>query len=147
MYSRPMCMHVFIQETSIHSFINLACYISYYLICCDLPCGFLHAINFRVICAQSHSPVFSLINERWVWRRHATTQNITRRPSSLETVLLLCVCVHAQIIVYNSLSFVVVVFKFEHSNIIKVDQSISARACTRAHTHVRTYVRTYLMPN
>ena len=35
-------------------------------ICSDLPCLFLHAINLRVICAQSHSSLFSLINETFI---------------------------------------------------------------------------------
>ena len=48
---------------------------------------YMYAINLRVIYAQSYLPVFSLINKRWVWRRHATTQNITRQPSSLESLL------------------------------------------------------------
>ena len=61
-----LCAFMYLYRKPLHSFINLPCYISHYPICCDLPCRFLHAINLRVLCAHSHSPVFSLINERWV---------------------------------------------------------------------------------
>ena len=36
-----------------HSFINLPCYISQYPTYCDLTRQFLHAIDWRVTCAQS----------------------------------------------------------------------------------------------
>ena len=135
-----LCVCMYLYRKPLHSFINLPCYIFHYPICCDLPCRFLHAINLRVICAQSPSPVFSLINERWVWRHRVATQNTTRA-RSLETFTVNSCKLNQQLIFCHHFLRTINKNKQLISIIAVV---ITTHTHTHTHTHIYIYIHTHI---